>query len=266
MTWLTMSRALTVLTVLAAPTLALAAPAQAAPGDRYVALGDSYSSGLGTREYYQDSGDCKRSPRAYPRLLADQKGLNLDFAACQGATTRSVLSSQISHLTADTRYVTVSAGGNDAGFSHVITQCAKPWPATCGKEMDNAEKFIRTELPAKVDDLYRQIQSRAPRARVVVVGYPLLFMGKTCNLGTRISVAEQNRLNGVAHLLADTLRTRVQAFPGFFFADSRNKFTGHAVCAAEEWINGLSNPVPDSFHPNVAGQRAYSELISGALG
>ncbi|MDT7710984.1 MAG: hypothetical protein QOG20_6591, partial [Pseudonocardiales bacterium] len=56
--------------VLAAPA-ALAVPA--APSvDRsgYAALGDSYSSGVGTRVYQPSSGACQRSPLAYPSLAA----------------------------------------------------------------------------------------------------------------------------------------------------------------------------------------------------
>nr|WP_281415869.1 hypothetical protein [Actinospica durhamensis] len=42
---------------------------QAAVGG-YVALGDSYSSGVGTGSYISSSGDCKRSTKAYPYLWA----------------------------------------------------------------------------------------------------------------------------------------------------------------------------------------------------
>lgn len=52
------------LTAIALSGTALTVPASAAPadraGDNYVALGDSYASGVGTREYFDDSGDCRR--------------------------------------------------------------------------------------------------------------------------------------------------------------------------------------------------------------
>ena len=49
-----------VLTVLVAPP-----PAQAA-APTYVALGDSYASGTGTRSYIADGTSCQRSTYAYP--------------------------------------------------------------------------------------------------------------------------------------------------------------------------------------------------------
>jgi len=68
-----------------------AAPAMA--GERYVALGDSYSSGTGTRTYF-DSG-CQRSVYAYPSLVDTQRAnTDLVFAACSGAKTADVLNNQ----------------------------------------------------------------------------------------------------------------------------------------------------------------------------
>ena len=62
----------------------LTTPAQAA-GPSYVALGDSYSSGVGTRSYISDGTSCQRSTYAYPYLIATQRGFTLRFQACSGA-------------------------------------------------------------------------------------------------------------------------------------------------------------------------------------
>jgi hypothetical protein len=42
-------------------------------------------------------------------------------------------------------------------------------------------------------------------------------------------------------------------------------FIGHAVCGNPEWINGLSNPVSESYHPNVTGQAGYANLVDDHL-
>ena len=41
-------------------------------------------------------------------------------------------------------------------------------------------------------------------------------------------------------------------------------FVGHAVCDDVEWLNGLSNPVGESYHPNVAGHSRRSAPPSSA--
>jgi lysophospholipase L1-like esterase len=244
-------------------TLTVAAPARAA-APSYVALGDSYSSGTGTREYYPDSGSCQRSPHAYPVLTAARLGATLTFSACSGATVAGVLANQLGSLNAATTYVTVSVGGNDIGWASTITQCALPWPTTCWSQIDNAENQIRTALPGRLDQLYSRIRSLAPNARVVVVGYPRLFNGEECNLVARISPGEQAELNAAADLLATTIRARATAH-GFGFVDPRGPFTGHAVCDDVEWINGVSNPLSESYHPNRAGHVGYAGLVEPAL-
>ncbi|GAB2956555.1 SGNH family lipase [Micromonospora polyrhachis] len=246
-----------------AVVLGIAPPAQADP-ITYTALGDSYSSGTGTREYYPDSGDCLRSRHAYPVLVANRNGATLTFAACSGAKVANVLNQQLGSLTAATNQVTVSVGGNDIGWGSVITECAKPWPYTCWGQIDNAENQIRTVLPGRLDQLYTRIRALAPAARVVVVGYPRLFNGEECNVIARISPGEQAELNAAADLLATTIQARAAAH-GFGFVDARGPFTGHAVCDDVEWLNGTSWPINESYHPNRAGQSGYANLVDAAL-
>jgi lysophospholipase L1-like esterase len=236
-------------------------PVRAAPG--YVALGDSYSSGVGTRSYYDDGTTCKRSPYAFPVLAAGRIGAALTFAACSGAKVPDV-GNQLGSLSSATRYVTVSVGGNDAGFAPVIIKCAQPWPTTCWGAIDDSQAFIQNTLPGLLDGLYSSIRAAAPNARVVVVGYPRLFNGEECNLAARISPGEQAELNATADRLAATIGARAAAH-GFAFADARSAYSGHSVCDDVEWINGLSNPISESYHPNRGGQVGYANLVEPVL-
>lgn len=231
----------------------LIAPAAVAAAPAYVALGDSYASGVGTGSYLDDGSGCQRSSYAYPSLVARARGYALRFKACSGATISHVAGSQLGALGAGTRYVTLSVGGNDAGFAQVLTTCATPWwLADCGPAVDRARTFVRDTLPARLRTLYADIRSRAPDATVVVVGYPRVFMGEDCNLGTWFSRDEQDLLNATA----DQLNARIAAASraaGFVFADPTTRFTGHAVCDDPAWLNGLSLPVKESYHPTRAG-------------
>ena len=51
-------------------TAVAAAPAAQAATVNYVALGDSYSSGVGSGSYIAASGNCQRSTKAYSALWA----------------------------------------------------------------------------------------------------------------------------------------------------------------------------------------------------
>ncbi|GAA1777691.1 SGNH family lipase [Nocardioides hankookensis] len=242
----------------------LAAPAHAA-APAYVALGDSYSSGVGTRSYINDGTSCQRSNLAYPKLVANQKGYALNFKACSGAKIPDV-TGQLSALSTGTAYVTVSVGGNDAGFSGVLTECAKPgWASNCDGKINTAQAYINNTLPGALATLYASIRSKAPNAKVVVVGYPRVFNGEDCNAATFFSPAEETRLNQTADLLNGKLSGAASA-KGFSFANPTSRFVGHAVCDSPEWLNGLSNPISDSYHPNQAGHASgYLPLVAGLL-
>jgi lysophospholipase L1-like esterase len=243
--------------------LACAAPALA---DNYVALGDSYSSGTGTRSYTLDS-TCQRGIYAYPYLVSQQRpNTSLTFKACSGAKTGDVLANQVSAVTASTNIVTITIGGNDAGFSSVITKCAQPWPVNCDGDITNAQSYINNTLPGQLDQVYNAIDSRSPNATVVVLGYPRLFMGVDCNGLTFFSGAEMTRLNQTADILKNVTSARAAAH-GFVFKDAIPSFVGHAVCSSTEWLNGLSNPVSDSYHPNRTGHASgYAPLVRSVIG
>ncbi|HZO35732.1 MAG TPA: SGNH/GDSL hydrolase family protein [Solirubrobacteraceae bacterium] len=242
----------------------VATPATA--GDRYVALGDSYSSGLGTGAYTDAA--CGRSSLAFPAVVARERpGTQLAFAACSGARTTDVLARQLAALRPDTTIVTITVGGNDAGFADVLRECAKPsWLSDCAGRVRAAQAFIRDTLPGRLDALYARIRLLAPQALGVAVGYPRLFSGRDCNLLTWFSADDRARLNTTAELLASTIRGRARA-RGLAFADPIPAFTGHAVCDRDPWLNGLSTPLTESYHPNAAGQRqGLAPLVRAAIG
>jgi lysophospholipase L1-like esterase len=247
---------------------ALGGAGTASAGERYVALGDSFSSGTGTRTYFHEG--CQRSVYAYPSLVDTQRAnTDLVFAACSGARTGDVLNTQVSSLTTGTRWVTITIGGNDAGFSSVITECAQPsWSSNCNAAIDSAQAYIRNTLPGRLNQVYSAIKQRSPSATVIVLSYPRLFMGVDCNAGTFFSSDEMTRLNATADLLRDVTRGRVTAAgTNFRFRDAIPPFVGHAVCSSSEWINGLSNPIGESYHPNRSGHSAgYAPLVRSVMG
>jgi lysophospholipase L1-like esterase len=241
-----------------------AAPAASAMAQPYVALGDSYSSGVGTRVYYNDGTSCERSPDAYGPLISSARGYTLSFQACSGAKTTDVNSNQLGTLSSSTNLVTITIGGNDAGFSTVILNCAAYY-FTCDSAISSANSFIQNQLPGLLDTTYGDIRSHAPNAHVVVLGYPHLFTsdGKTCNFNALTSTHEKE-LNNTGDLLDGVISARAAAH-GFTYVDPRSAFLPHEVCSSSEWLNGQSNPLSESYHPNISGQAEFTTLIEGVL-
>ncbi len=149
-------------------TVSVVVPASAATAIEYAALGDSYSSGVGTGDYYSNSGSCDRSPESYAALWdAAHSVSNFDFAACSGAKTTDVLNSQLGGLSASTNLITMNIGGNDAGFSSVMTTCVEDTifgDSGCLNAVNNAETFVRNNAARPAGHALRQDQvGRAKR-------------------------------------------------------------------------------------------------------
>lgn len=228
------------------------------PGGDYVALGDSFSAGTGTRA---PTDSCYRSPFGYPALLAAAQGLVLDYQACSGATTAQVRTDQLGALDAGTDYVTLTIGGNDVGFTDVVVECALPgWLSDCRGEIDDARAVLHGPLPGRYDALLAEIGTRAPAATVVVGGYPHLFNGEDCHLLTFFTRSEMTRLNAATDELDGVVQARTLS-AGFDYVDPRAAFEDHATCDDTEWVNGLSWPLVESYHPNRAGNVAYAEVF-----
>ena len=117
--------------------------AEAAAAVNYVALGDSYSSGLGAGSYISSSGSCDRSNNAYPeQWAAAHAPASFVSVACAGATTSDVIGSQVSALSASTTLVSLTIGGNDAGFSSTMETCVLKSTSSCVSAVSTAESFV----------------------------------------------------------------------------------------------------------------------------
>jgi lysophospholipase L1-like esterase len=247
----------------ATPAVMSPAAANAAPSTDYVALGDSYSAGTGT-DTYDINAACERSSRSYPALWAAQQGTaSFTFAACAGATTSDVRGSQLGGLNAGTDLVTITIGGNDAGFVATVLACRLGTDGACFTALDAASAFIRTVLPSRLDATYRDIRTRATNARLVVLGYPHLYATGSCFL--EISNARRTRINAVADTLAAVTAQRAAA-AGATFLDARGVYSGHEVCSGSAWLNGTTLPITDSYHPNRSGYAlGYLPLLRGTV-
>ncbi|UYQ61298.1 SGNH/GDSL hydrolase family protein [Streptomyces peucetius] len=234
-----------------------AGPAQAdttAQSLDYVALGDSYSSGVGAGSYDSASGNCKRSTRAYPKLWANANSpSSFAFTACSGARTGDVTANQLVPLTSATDLVSITVGGNDAGFADVMTTCVLQSESACLARIEQAKEYVDTTLPGKLDQVYSAISAKAPAARVVVLGYPRFYkLNGTCMAG--LSENERSAINGAADHLNAAIAKRA-ADHGYGYASVVGTFTGHEICSGASWLHSLNwFNIGESYHPTAAGQ------------
>lgn len=242
-----------------------AAPASAAGVINYVALGDSYSAGVGTPD---QAGDCGRSPSSYPAMWSrNHPGSSFRFLACGGATIDDVRNNQLAALNVTTTLVTISIGGNDAGFFPTVMLCTMSSDAECENQVSTSRSAISKVLPSKLDAIYSDIRARAPQAKILVLGYPQLLDPTSDCPGDGMTTFKRLVLNTAADHLARTVSARAKA-AGFTFVDVRGSFSDHAICASTPWLNNISSVrLTDSFHPNTTGYaQGYLPAMSANTG
>ncbi|MGI8664909.1 MAG: SGNH/GDSL hydrolase family protein [Jatrophihabitans sp.] len=253
-------------TAMAVTALLAASPASAVTGG-YVALGDSYSSGVGAGSYTSESGSCDRSPNAYSALWNNaHHPSSYVSVACSGAKTTDVNSSQLSALSASTGLVSITIGGNDVGFSNIMETCVLGSTDDCVAAVNAAEAKAQTTLPGLLNTTYNNIRSHAPNAQVVVLDYPVFYhLGVSCGFG--LSATSRAKIDEGINMADGIIQTAVGGHSNFSFADVRSAFLGHQICDSSVWLHSLNfSDITESYHPTASGHSGgYLPVFSSAV-
>jgi hypothetical protein len=132
-------------------------------------------------------------------------------------------------------------------------------------------------LPAGLGSVFEQIGRRAPKARIIVLGYPRPFPVRPEHSVDNIGTADQLYLNGVVRALDDVIAAAARRADGGLaaagrpgtveFVDGYAAFDGHELGTAEPYLNALTIDFgapavePRSFHPDQLGYRSFAQLI-----
>lgn len=254
----------------------------------YVALGDSYASGPFIPNQSLNPVGCARSDHNYAGDLTRSLGIpTLVDVSCGGATSDDMTQTQsvplgsnppqFNALTANTDLVTITIGGNDIGFTSIIETCAaesltNPFGNPCQQHYtsggtDQLAAAINADA-SKVAGVLSGIRSRAPHAKVVVVGY-LRILPPTIGCWPVVPVA----IGDVAYLTS--VEQKLNSMLGAQAAAAHDTFvnaglpTGHDSCQSEsvKWVEGIVPTAPAfPVHPNAAGMTAVAGMIQSALG
>ena len=267
---------------LAAGQCAAAAGATESPG-KYVAMGSSYAAGPGISAPADGRSEaCGQSTVNYAHQLAQRRQLDLVDVSCSGATTADILERgqqgfrpQVEAVTADATLVTVTIGGNDLAYIGTMNAMACKREPLVEPEVRanfcNVLPRSKTEaaLPVLEQNLSRivtEVRRRAPRARLVLVGYlPVLPETGSC-AQLKLADDEIEWLRWVV-LQLNEITKKVAAETATRFLDGLQLGRGHDACAAEPWTNAFTirepgvalQPAP--FHPNAAGMTAVATQL-----
>ncbi|WP_234661142.1 SGNH/GDSL hydrolase family protein [Agromyces marinus] len=224
----------------------------------YAAVGDSFASGVGAGSYLDTT--CYRSTKSYPKLLdADADKALVAFSACSGSDTADVIA-QAASVPSTAKLITVTVGGNDVGFADVMQNCFVLPNSSCATHIANGAAAVESDaFAASITDVITTLRTRAPAAKIVVTGYPLLFWENASGVNPKYTWADE--VNDETVALNDRIQSVAQS-GGAVFVDVEGVFAGHGIGSSSPWINDwrwLSQT--NSFHPNAAGYVAYANAI-----
>ncbi len=175
-------------------------------GRSYVALGDSYAAAWGCPSRRPSPRRVRPVRPEYPHLLAAHFGFSLTDRSCGGAVIANVVDTRRpspaepprrSRLPdADTALVTLTIGGNDLGFWNIRSDVRRALGGGSGGRQhrradardvpgavrrghaagarQHARDAGRPDRRPRVESAVAAIQTRAPNAKIVVIGYPAL--------------------------------------------------------------------------------------------
>lgn len=222
-----------------------------------------------------------RSAVNYPHLVAARLGLKpeeLVDVTYSGATTAHVLIEsqngappQVDALDGSEALVTVTIGGNDAGYVPMLIAAGLPrfiraLPAVGRAVREQLDPERRELALAEVADslksVGREVRARAPKARVLFVDYVTLLPPQ----GTPAPPLP-NADAALGRHVADTLeRLTAQAATetGCELVRWSEASRTHHSWSQDPWASRLGLPWPwrpAPLHPNAAGMRAAADLV-----
>ncbi|GAB3133994.1 SGNH/GDSL hydrolase family protein [Tsukamurella serpentis] len=265
----------------------------------YVALGDSYSSlpAAATVGGTQQERSCGRSTGNYPKLVAGALGLDrarLRDNTCGGAKTADAFVGQragsaktgfyaappqLEGITASTSLVTVSLGGNDGDlYSGILQACAgAPGARTvrCTADQrtrpaalsDDAVTALLSRITADNQRIVRAVRERSPRARILLVGYPVMFDGdRSCGPIAPYRAESVRWIRSVLTQRLNRAMRQAAVAERAEFIDMEPASAGRGLCSSQPWINGVDkDPRAAELHPFPEEGRAVAATIIAHL-
>ncbi len=175
---------------------------------------------------------------------------------------------QLDALTRDTDLVTIGIGANNERlYGRIATRCRR-LPGVCrlADERPQVAATLSRLQPSLVDTVLL-VQRLAPRARVVLVGYPALLPPRgDCPLLPRMRPQDRATFRAANHGLSVALRAAARE-TGVEYVDVERASRGHDICSRRPWIQGRvgNGRRAAAMHPLAVEQLAVARLVEDVL-
>lgn len=281
-------------------------------GDSYISGQGEFQYKDGTDT---DTNECHLSPLAYPFTLGQDLYNQYNSIACSGAKTKDITGGNIQNYNvtpggaqalgrADAQYddaiytnfdpgyrtqvsfvkryqpraITLSIGGNDIGFSDIVTKCVTMniKHQTCYNSYDQRMKLIKTvdSVYTKLQQTYQQIMAADPGVHLYIIGYPQVVAHGSCGINVQLNDTDIDVAQDLVAYLDWTIQQAANSV-GAQYVDTQSALNGHRLCesrasdiamngvtaGSDSGVFGLKVIGSESFHPNVLGHQLLAQAI-----
>lgn len=190
---------------------------------------------------------------------------------------------QADRVNANTSLITMSIGGNDAGFSSELKSCYENrfklhWSKSCSYEQGDIDSRIAGIAPNLVADL-QELHRRAPHARIILMTYPKLFPDPPTGNAGCVTIAhicltkgDQAFYNQEAVKLDNAIcSAAASAGVGAECINAADAFQGCEIGQSNSCLQSPSAHISGStvvginsgaYHPSERGQQILGQLIN----
>ncbi len=179
------------------------------------------------------------------------------------------------------RLITITAGGNDIGFTDILRYCASTYgvvlPYTCdyAKEGSELQKTLYGSIDAQyhyTKQLVAKLKDVSPHSKIVIIGYPsFIAIGAACGINDgSLNTRERSAINGALVRLNEALK-KVAQDTSVSYVDVQDSLYGGRMCEGGEYVTEITTLgtakirreyFDEAFHPNALGHAKMANRIN----
>ena len=180
------------------------------------------------------------------------------------------------------KVITLTAGGNDAGFGAKLTLCAnhESWGDSCMWAKPEYRSWLKADLKYQyysLKSLYEDLKKATnDQAKIYVLGYPQFINGDPtaqCKNTFTLDAREREMITNSVTYYNRVIKQAAKA-AGVKYIDVENAFGNHWLCGDRDShvtaITGFAgwrgNEQQESFHPNAKGHSDIARKFATELG
>ena len=180
------------------------------------------------------------------------------------------------------KVITLTAGGNDAGFGAKLTLCAnhESWGDSCMWAKPEYRSWLKADLKYQyysLKSLYEDLKKATnDQAKIYVLGYPQFINGDPtaqCKNTFTLDAREREMITNSVTYYNRVIKQAAKA-AGVKYIDVENAFGNHWLCgdrdshvtAITNIFGANGNERQESFHPNAKGHSDIARKFATELG